>query len=403
MRVIYADKNIPRILATKLIAPVWPGFVWTPFSSAHVSDLPEEPLPGPEWIRVENQHCGICASDLSLLFVQADPSIAPAALPGLSRFWLGHEVVSTVSEVGSGVRNLKVGERVLMDTYHSGANCFTLGIEPRCRYCADGDMRFCLNKSEPGPHGMGGGFGQGYVAHETEVFPCPPELTADQALFVEPLGIVMQAVLRRPPLDGDKVLVYGAGIIGLLATMVVKALAPQANITIVARYNHQAERAEKLGASRILRGREEYKAIAKLTGGKFFTGPLNKGIVTDGFDVVYDCVGSQGTLTDSLRWTRAGGSVVIIGLHLSPMKKLDLTPVWFSHVNLIGSYMHGHSQWRGERKHDYEWVFDFYRQGKFDIDGLITHRFPFSEYKEAIRVASSKGQEKAVKVVFQYE
>ena len=150
------------------------------------------------------------------------------------------------------------------------------------------------------------------------------------------------------------------------------------------------------------RGRETYTEVTKITGGKFFSAPLNKGIVLGGFDVIYDCVGNEESLTNSLRWTRAGGTVMIIGLHISPMKNIDLTLVWYSHIDLIGSFMHGHSEWNGQRKHDYERVIDFYRQGKFDITGLITHRFPPKDYKEAIRVASDKGKEKAIKVAFEH-
>ncbi len=83
----------------------------------------------------------------------------------------------------------------------------------------------------------------------------------------------------------------------------------------------------------------------------------NKGLVVGGFDVVYDCVGSSATLTDSLRWTRAGGAVQIVGLHFAPMAKIDLTPVWFH----------------------------------------------LKDYKEAIRVASAKGREKAIKVVLEQD
>lgn len=402
MRAFYVDKHIPRVLLTKAITPLWPGFVWTPFSSARVTALPDPPLPGPDWVRVQNQCCGICASDLSLLFVRADPSVAPSALPGLNRFWLGHEVVSTVIEVGPEVTRYKAGDRVLMDSYHYGAHCISLGIQPVCGYCASGDARFCINRSEPGKHGMGGGFGDGYVAHKGDVYPCPPDLSFDQGLFVEPLGIVMQAVLRRPPASGEKILVYGAGIIGLLTTMVVRALAPQAEITAVARYHHQAELAEKLGAKHVLMGRDVYAHVTRITDGKFFTAPLNKGIVLGGFDVVYDCVGDEESLTNSLRWTRAGGTVMMIGLHMSPMKNIDLTLVWYSHIDLIGSFMHGYSEWNGQRKHDYDRVIEFYRQGKFDIEGLITHRFPPQDYKEAIRVASAKGKEKAIKVTFEH-
>src|SRR5512143_4299223 len=163
MRAIYVDKNIPRVLLTKAITPIWPGFVWTPLSAARVGELPDPPLPGSRWLRVKNQQCGICASDLSLLFVHADPTVAPAALPALSRFWLGHETVSVVTETGPAVTRFHVGDRVIMNTHFEGANCLTLEIEPPCRYCAEGHTHHCLNKSEPGPRGQGGGFGDCFV------------------------------------------------------------------------------------------------------------------------------------------------------------------------------------------------------------------------------------------------
>lgn len=265
MQAIYVDKHIPRVLLTKAIAPAWPGFVWTPLSAARAAHLPDPPLPGPRWLRVRNERCGICASDLSLLFVHADPAVAPAALPGLSRFWLGHETVSVVEEVGPGVTRFKPGDRVVMDTHFAGANCETLGIEPRCRYCAEQDYHFCLNKSEPGPRGLGGGFGDTYVTHESAAYPADPALTLDQLALTEPLSIAVHGVMRHPPQAGDKVLVIGAGIIGLLTIMVVHALVPDAEITAMARYPHQQAMAEKLGAKHILTGREGYAAIARLT------------------------------------------------------------------------------------------------------------------------------------------
>lgn len=402
MRAIYVDKHIPRVLLTKAITPLWPGFVWTPFSAARAAEFPDPPLPGPRWLRVRNLACGICASDLSLLFVHADPSIAPAALPGLSRFWLGHETVSIVTEVGAGVTRFRPGDRVLMDTHFAGANCETLELEPKCRYCAQGDYHFCVNKSEPGPRGIGGGFGDAYITHESAVYPAPPDLDRDQALLVEPLSIAVHAVMRFPPQAGDKVLVIGAGIIGLLVTMVVHALAPQAEITVLARHPHQQQMAEKLGARRIL-SRAEYGAVAQITGGKHFSAPLNRGVVIGGFDVIYDCVADPRTTNDALRWVRAGGTVVMIGAHMAPMPRIDLTPVWYHHVNLVGSYGHGMNEWNGERKHTYEWVFDLFRAGRLDIEGLITHRFPLREYKEAIRVASAKGKHRAIKVVLEQE
>jgi threonine dehydrogenase-like Zn-dependent dehydrogenase len=401
MKAIYVDKRIPNVLMTKFIAPLWPGFVWTPLSASRVDEFPAPPLPGPRWLRLENEQCGICSSDLSLLFVQADPALAPAALPGVSRFWLGHEALSVVTEVGPGVTRFNVGDRVIMDTHFYGANCLILEINPPCRYCADGQPIFCLNKSEPGPRGIGGGFGDGYVAHEAAVYPVPDWLSADQAMMAEPAAIAVHGFLRCPPKPGDKVLVLGAGVIALLYVSVIRALCPEAEITVLARYPHQQEMAENLGAKHVLSEKASYQDIAGITGGQFFSAPLNKGIVTGGFDIIYDCVGTPRTTTDALRWTRANGTVVMVGLHMKPMKKVDLSLVWYHQVDLIGAYAHGMDTWNGQRKHTYEWVVDLFRKDKLPVERLVTHRFPFRDYKEAIRVATSKGDEKAIKVIFE--
>jgi threonine dehydrogenase-like Zn-dependent dehydrogenase len=403
MKAIYVEKRIPNMLMTKAIAPLWPGFVWTPLSASRATEFPDPPLPGPRWLRLENEQCGICSTDLSLLFVQVAPSLAPAALPGVFRFWLGHETVSVVTETGPGVTRFRAGERAIMDTHFYGANCFILEIDPPCYYCADGQSIFCLNKSEPGPRGIGGGFGDRYIAHETAVYSVPDHLSRDQAMMVEPTAIAVHGVLRCPPKAGDKVLVLGAGVIALLYVSVIHALCPEAEVTVLARYPYQQEMAEKLGAKHILSDKASYRDVARITGGRFFSAPLNKGIVTGGFDIVYDCVGTPKTITDALRWTRAQGTVVVVGLHMKPMKKVDLSLVWYHQVDLIGAYVHGMDTWKGQRKHTYEWVLDLFREKKLPVESLITHRFPYSDYEEAIRVATSKGEEKAIKVVFERE
>jgi threonine dehydrogenase-like Zn-dependent dehydrogenase len=403
MRAIYVDKHIPKVLMTKAIAPLWPGFVWTPLSASRAAEFPDPPLPGPRWLRVRNEQCGICSSDLSLLFVQADPALAPAALPGVSRFWLGHEAVSVVTEVGPGVARFRVGDRVIMDTHFYGANCHILEIDPPCGYCADGQPIFCLNSSQPGQRGIGGGFGDGYITHESAVYPVPDALSQDQAMMAEPTAIAVHGVLRCLPGPGDKVLVLGAGVIALLYVSVIRAMVPEAEISVLARYPHQQEMAERLGATHILSDRAGYQDIARVTGGRFFSAPLNKGLVTGGFEIVYDCVGTPKTISDAVRWTRANGTVVLVGLHMKPMKKLDLSLVWYHQVNLIGSYVHGMDTWNGQRRHTYQWVIDLLRDGKLPVEALVTHRFPYSDYKEAIRVAMSKGEHKAIKVLLQRE
>ena len=400
MRAIYVDKHIPRVLLTKAIAPIWKDFVWTSLSASKAGSLDDQPLPGPRWVRIKNEACGICATDLSLLYMKTDPSVAPAALPGVQRFYLGHEAVGVVTEIGSGVTRFNVGDRVIMDKHFYGTNCLNLELENPCEMCAQDETNFCLNKSDYPFQGVGGGFGDSYVTHETGVYLCPSELTIDQAVLVEPLGIGTHAVLRNPPKQGAKVLVIGSGMIGLSVLMAAKAAQPDCEVTVISRYDFQSHMAENLGAKNILHEADGYKGIAKASGGKFFSAPMNKGIVIGGFDIIYDCVGNSTTLNDCLRWIKAKGKVVLVGSHIHPMTKVDMTTLWYHQVELTGVVAHGHEHHHDESKHTYDWVIDFLKQGLYQINGFITHRFPYSDYKQAIALANgSKGKPQAIKVI----
>lgn len=401
MRAIYVDKHIPRVLLTKTIAPIWKDFVWTPLSAARAGSLDQMPLPGPRWIRVKNEACGICATDLSLLYMKTDPSVAPAALPGIQRFYLGHEAVSVVTDIGPGVTRFKVGDRVIMDKHFYGTNCLNLEMETPCEMCAQDETNFCLHKSDYPYPGVGGGFGDSYVTHESGVYLCPSELTLNQAVLVEPFGIGTHAVLRHPPKQGSKVLVIGTGTIGLSVLMAVKAAQPDCEVTVISRYDFQSQMAERLGAKNILHN-NEYQNIAKASGGKFFSAPMNKGLVVGGFDIIYDCVGNSSTLNDCMRWVKAKGKVVMIGAHMQHMTKVDMTTIWYHQIELAGVVAHGHEHHQGEHKHTYDWVIEFLKQGLYKTDGFITHRFPYDDYKQAIALANGhKGKPKAIKVIMQ--
>ncbi len=401
MRTIYVDKDIPKMLAVKVMKRAWADVVFSPLSPAHFKDLPEPALPGPRWLRVQNEVCGICASDLSLLNVDADPAIAAAALPGNQRFYLGHEVVSTVTEVGAGVTRVKVGDRVLMHTRFGGANCLSQELEMPCRHCAAGNYILCENASlGQGPRGVGGGWGDGYTAHETEVFPLAAGFSDDEAVLVEPLAVGVHTVLRRLPQAGERVMVLGSGIVGLNVIQCARALSPDCHITAVARYPQQVEMARKLGADEIVEGEDGYRATARITGAKLYEGMMGSRMLLGGFDVVFDCVGSGESLQDSLRWSRGAGTVVLAGVKLKPLH-LDLVPVWYQEVDLIGVNSHGMETWAGRHVQTFELVAELLLAGKLRVEGLITHRFPLAKWRQAIQTAQDK-KSGAIKVVFDY-
>jgi threonine dehydrogenase-like Zn-dependent dehydrogenase len=401
MRTIYIDRIIPRMLAVKALRPLWPGVIWSPVSPAKMVDLPEPILPGAKWLQVRNLQCGICATDLALLNVKVDPTVGPAALPGNERFYLGHEVVGEVVEVGPEVTRFKVGDRVVMESRFAGPNCYTQEIDPPCEFCARGQVRLCENASlGQGPSGVGGGWGDGYTAHEDELWPVPDELDDDQASLIEPTAVALHSVLRRRPNPGDKVLVFGAGIIGLLTLQMAKRVEPESHVTVLARYPHQADAACRFEADEVVMGGDLYTEMARITGAKLYKAPMNRGMLLGGFDVIYDCVGKASTLGDSLRWARAGGTVVMVGVNLSALK-IDLNPVWYQEVDLIGSHTFGNETWHGQEVHTYDLVIEMFQRGDVNHEGLISHRFPFEDYKQAIATAMDKRTD-SIKVVFTY-
>jgi threonine dehydrogenase-like Zn-dependent dehydrogenase len=226
----------------------------------------------------------------------------------------------------------------------------------------------------------------------------PDDLSDDQASLVEPMAVALHGVLRRPPHDGDRALVIGAGIIGLLMAHCVKLVAPACRLTVVARYPHQAEAARRAGADEILGGGDLYPQVAQQTGGRLYRAMMNRGMILGGYDVVYDCVGHSQTVLDALRWTRARGAVVLVGIDLA-LLKIDLNPVWYQEVDLIGSHTFGAEHTDDGTRHTFELVIDHLRAGRLRTDGLITHRFPLAEYRRAIATALHK-RSGAIKVTF---
>jgi threonine dehydrogenase-like Zn-dependent dehydrogenase len=243
MQAIYVDKDIPKVLIVKALRPLWPQVVWTPLSPAGLEQAPDPDLRGPRWLRIRNTQCGICATDLTVLNIKLDPGISVLAIPGIQRVYLGHENVGEVTEVGSAVSGYSVGDRVVFAGLALGTpNCETLERTERCHACVSGWPSLCEYASEEDhPLRIGGGWGDTYVAHEAAVWPVPEDLSDDQASLIEPASCALRGVLRRVPEPGEHVLIVGAGIIGLLTLQSVKVVAPDAHVTVMARYPQQIE------------------------------------------------------------------------------------------------------------------------------------------------------------------
>jgi 2-desacetyl-2-hydroxyethyl bacteriochlorophyllide A dehydrogenase len=400
MKALYVKMTAPRVLATRVLARLSKRAYFSPIAPLQEEDVAPAPLPDPHYVRVRCRLGGICGSDIHFIQADGDLHIAPAALPGVDRIYLGHELVGDVVEVGAAVKGYKVGDRVTQQAL--AGSCLGQGREPLCRYCAVGEYSLCEEVRQQEPLSVGGGHAEEWVAHEGRLVHVPDDVSDEQAVLLEPAACALRASLRRRAQPGDRVMVVGCGTIGLMTLQSIRAVQPDCEITALAQFDYQADMARKLGASNVIMlGSDVYSEVARLTGGRLFRGALANRTVMGGFDIVYDCVGRPQTLRDALRWARTGGAVVLVGVYMAPMH-VDLTPVWYWEVDLVGMFAHGSEEWQGERLSTYDLVVRLLREGKLNFDGFITHRFPLSQYRQAFLTAMDQPRSHCLKVVFDH-
>jgi threonine dehydrogenase-like Zn-dependent dehydrogenase len=400
VRTMVLDVTVPRVVLTRLLGRFWKGAYFAPTSPLRLVDLPEPRLPAPDWVRVRNRLCGICGSDLHQLFVDTSLDVAPVALPSHQRIYLGHEMVGEVVETGEAATDLKVGERVVR--WGRADDCLARGHAELCPACGRGHRVLCQCASEPREYPpVGGGFGDTFVTPASTLLRVPADLPDDLAIFTEPAAVAIHAAWRCRAGAGEQALVVGCGTIGFLLIQAVRALQPRCKITAVAQFSWQAEMARAYGADHAFLAEDDgFAEVVRLTGANLYEGRAGNRMLLGGFDIVFDVVGTEITLNNALRWTRAGGTVVLVGVNLHRMN-LDVTPVWYQEVDLIGAVGHDVVTWEGETLSTFELAMLWMQTGKLNCKGLLTHRFPLDGYREAFVAAVEKRRHKSIKVAFE--
>ncbi len=393
------DISVPRIVLTRLLSKVWSGAYFAPTAPLHLAELPEVPLPEDSWVRVRNRMCGICGSDLHQLMVDAGLDVAPVALPAHKRIYLGHEMVGEVIETGTAVANFQLGDRVVR--WGRADDCLARGREDLCQACARGHRVLCQYSSEEREYyPVGGGFGDTFVTPASTLVAVPDNVSDEEAIFTEPTAVAIHAAWRKIPEPGEKVLVLGVGPIGFLLIQVLRLLQPDCEITAVAQFPWQAELARTFGAVEVMMAQEDgYTAVSRLTGARLYEGNGRNRMLLGGFDMVFDVVGLPLTLENALRWTRAGGTVVLVGVYLHKMK-IDLTPVWHQEINLLGAIGHDVVTWQEEAVSTFDLALRWLAADHIQVDRLLTHQFALEDYKAAFATAVDKQAHRSIKVAF---
>jgi len=404
MKALQFNVNVPKFLIIQVLRPISGSFCYRgPFSTVKLVDMPEPTLPSQEWVKLKTKLCGVCGSDINLLFLKDSPTASPfTSFPCVP----GHEICGKVVETGREVENCKIGDLVAVVP---SLNCYTRAIKPVCRSCAAGLTANCENFAEgafsPGMFigickDINGGFAEYVVAHKSQVYRVPTGVSPESAALVEPLAVGLQAVLDNRPNDGDKVLVIGGGVIGAMVVKCMRALGSGCDITVVEPSLFAAEYVKQCGANRTIKG-GIIDAAVEIAGGRAYQPMLGERVVMGGFDKVYDTVGHADTLNMALRVTATNSMLSVIGI--GKEVKLDLTTLWLKLQTVKGCYGYRYNNINGGRKHAYEMALDLISSKKIQVDDMLTHKFPLEQYRELIEVNVKKDANRAMKTAISFE
>jgi threonine dehydrogenase-like Zn-dependent dehydrogenase len=356
-------------------------------------DLPKPTIKHARQVLVRPVMAGICASDVHQIAVDLSYSATILARKD-SPYPLGHEVVS----------------------------CECYGFEP-CESCKAGRPETCqaivgigddsaLEEAYGGRLNFGG-FGSGafseyFVTYAGQLQKVPDGVPDEHALLAEPLAVAIHAVKRKQPSDDDTVIVVGAGIIGLMIVRAIRGLGSKCKIIVLARYPFQEAAAKLIGADTVISERTTdilYQRVADSTGGHLLKPARGKRVLYGGTgpDIIFDTVGSDSTLDDSLHLLRNNGTLVIVGMDFGVTKKTDWVLAVYKEVNVLGTMMHGVEDHDGVIIDTLKLAFDIIEEDPSVLEGLVTHKYRIEEYKTAFDVAANKGKNGAIKVAFDFK
>jgi (R,R)-butanediol dehydrogenase/meso-butanediol dehydrogenase/diacetyl reductase len=395
--------TIPNYIALQLFGRINKKFFFDgPFATVKMKEVPEPRLPSQEWVKIKTRFCGFCGSDLNLLMVKDSTMASPfTSFPCI----FGHELCGDVVEVGNSVDTCVIGDLV---TVNPALSCVPRGISPVCPVCTAGRPGNCERVAEGGfSPGMftgickdlGGGFAEYMVVHKSQVFRVPAGVSAESATLTEPLAVGIQAVLDNKPVDRDKVLVIGGGVIGTMIVKAIRALDIGCSITVVEPSAFSADYVKRSGADHVISG-NIIEAAEKIAGAKVYKPMMGERIVEGGFDKVFDTVGHSPTLQMALIVTTGCGAISLVGI--GNKVTFDPTPLWLKLQTLKGCYAYGYNDTPGGRKHAFEIVLEFMKSRKIQVEDMLTHTFPIEQYKDLVVVNMNKGMNRAIKTAIRF-
>lgn len=315
------------------------------------------PQPGPKDVVVKVEYCGICGSDVHYY---NKGRIGDYIVQG--EFILGHEVAGTVTELGSEVTTLKVGDRVALEP---GITC------GHCEQCKEGKYNLCKDVVFFATPPVQGAL-QNFVKHPADMcFKLPENVSTKEGALVEPLAVGLHACKQGGVGLGDSVVILGAGCIGLVTLLSAKAMGAS-NVIVVDLVEKRLEYAKKLGANHVINARtEDVEAkIAELLGER-------------GADVVLETAGSPKTIYQTPFFAKRGGTVVLVGLAVDSTLQYNFSQVMNKELTIKSVFRY---------RNLYPTAINAIADGSIDVKQIVTHEFKFEDAKLAFDTVIADAQ-----------
>ena len=314
-----------------------------------VRDVPM-PEPGPGEVRLQVMLAGICGSDHTLYHGKF--GVPLPVIPG-------HEAVGRIEKLGPGVSGLAVGQRV---TIQPSVSCNT------CALCLAGDHNLCPSKKRLGVD-ADGGFAEYARLPANRVWPVPDDLEDEVAVFTEPLAVAVHALKIAPPQKGNRTLIFGAGVMGLLVQQL--AVLAEAEVTACDIAESRLAVARQLGAAQTI-GTED--AIESFYGR---------------FDLLYETSGASVALAQTIRLAAPKATIVVLGLP-GKDQPIPIDMLVRKELQIKGSLIY---------TDEFPKTLEILKSGRIQTKALTTEKVPLEQVDRVLRdFASPKRIKMLVKI-----
>ena len=312
------------------------------------------PTPKPGEVLIKTKSTSVCGTDLHIWkWDQWSRENVPLGTV------TGHETCGEVVGLGEGVNTHTLGDIVAIECHLACWNC------PRCD---EGNAHICENGSIFGVHGNGA-FAPYFTVPAVNARHVPKGIEPGQASIQDPLGNAIHT-LTGGPIEGATVAVHGLGPIGLFAVSAAKAMGATTVIGVDWDNEYRMQLARELGADLVLgKDNDVVKEILEATEGR-------------GVDNSCEFSGSPAALDNAVRSTRMGGYVNILSVYGQEMTEIPMNEVVFRYLHLKG--INGRKMWSTWDK-----MHELLEDGNIDVEKIVTHRMPISNFEDGIKLAMS--------------